>query len=100
MCRRLRRPEGGISDALRIFRGKLESAQERSFCLDEVVGKIPERKNPRVDREKCSTPGDRSIDRFAGELPETTAQHDRENRRQQWSNFNSTSELRSAFGNY
>src|ERR1700730_10027306 len=100
MCRRLRRPEGRISDALRIFRGKLESAQERSLRLDEVVGKIPERKNSRVDREKCSTPGDRSIDRLAGEVAETTAQHDRETPRQQCSNFNSPAEQRRAVGDY
>src|SRR5205809_6769369 len=76
---RLRRTENRISNALRLLGRELATSEKRGLRPDAVTGKISERENARVDREKCSSPGNRAADGFAEELPGPTAQNNRAN---------------------
>src|SRR3979411_1942182 len=96
MRRRLWRVEGGISDALRLFCGKLAAAEDGSDCVDAAARKIPEGKNAGTAREKCSTPGHRPIDRSSRFVSATAAQIDRGDRKQRRPDVDSGAELRRA----
>ena len=94
MCRRLWRIESGIPDALRFLGRKLAATEERSLRPDAAARKVFEGKDAGADREKCSATGDRTADRFAGQLPEAIARIDRTHRGKQRADADSRAQLR------
>ena len=80
MCGRLWRIRSGIPDALRFFGRKLAATKERSLRLDAAAGKVFEGQDAGADREKCPATGNRTADRFTGQLSETFARIDQTHR--------------------
>src|SRR2546423_168244 len=90
----MRRVESRIPDSLRVFRRKLATAEKRSLRFNAVARKIPERENAGTHREKCASPGDRPLNRFAGSLSAAASQIYRRDGREHRRDVSSRVELR------
>src|SRR6266403_2433779 len=93
MCGRLWRIEGGIPNALCFLGRKLAATEKRSLRLDAAARKVFEGQDAGADREKCPAAGNRTADRFTGQLSEAFARIDQTHRVKQRAYADSRAQL-------